>query len=243
MPFVDSDVNRGNPPAGVQAVSYPLEIISNLMVAHLPGGLALVDTGSPFSIDGGRPLDLMGQAMETRASLRGVLEVVSQELGRKVEWLIGNNVLRLFRVELNWTRRAIFFGSQDISIEGGQLIPVAGLPTVPIIAFRAAACPVSAFLDTGAGLSYAHPRAVAGLQRERTARDVHPFFGEFETEVYRLPIEVGARAINVEFGVLPPSQRLQLVATDGWILGSEFFRERRVILDYQNDRVIDCPPR
>jgi hypothetical protein len=225
----------------VQPVTYPLEIVANLMVAHLPSGLALVDTGSPFSIDSGRPLVLLGRTLETRASLGHVLEVVNRELGRKVDWLLGNNVLGLCHVVLNWNGGTITFGGEAVPADGCQTIPVAGWTSVPVIAFSAAGCPVRAFLDTGAGLSYASSCVVAGLRPVRMARDVHPFFGEFETDVYRLPIKVGVRAIEAEFGVLPAPQRQQLAATDGWILGSDFFRERRVILDYQNDRVIDGP--
>src|SRR5262249_9107055 len=107
MLFVYLDVNEANPLSGVQAATYLLEIVANLMVAHLPDGLALVDTGSSCSIDSGRPLVLLGRTLETRTSLGHVLDVVSRELDRKVDWLLGNNVLGLCRVELDWSGRRI----------------------------------------------------------------------------------------------------------------------------------------
>jgi hypothetical protein len=237
-------LSAGNVPPNdpFEAEVYPLEIVENHMIAHLPGGLALIDTGSPFSLGTGRPLVLLGKTREAKTSHTRVLQTASRELGRVIDWLIGNDLLGLSTVVLDWRGGTITLAGEAAVADGCQGIPVNGWKTVPVIEFGAAGSPVRAFLDTGAPLSYAHPRAVTGLSPVRMARDVHPLFGEFETEVYRLPIQVGARAMKAEFGVLPSRQRKLLTATNGWLLGSDFFRERRIILDYQNGRVIDCPP-
>jgi hypothetical protein len=220
---------------------YPLEFIDNHMIAHLPGGLALVDTGSRCSFGTGRSFVLRGKTRQPRTPAIPILDTASRELGRRIDWLIGNDILGLCPVGLDWCGGTIKFGGDVAVADGCQTISVDGCQLVPIIEFWVAGYRVRAFLDTGAWLSYASPQAVAGLRSVRVVRDFHPVFGEFETEVYRLAIGVGDRAIDAEFGVLPTHQRASLTATDGWILGSDFFRERRIILDYQNGRVIDCP--
>jgi hypothetical protein len=213
------------------------------MVVHLPGGLALVDTGSPASFGTGKSLVLVGKTRQPKTSFSQVIETACRELGRDLDWLIGNDILGLCPVVLDWHGRKITFGGETGIADGCQIIPVDGRATVPVIKLKVANYRVKAFLDTGAWLSYASPEAVAGLRSVHRARDFHPVFGEFETEVYQLPIQVGGREINAGFGVLPCRQRGFVTATNGWILGSDFFRDRRVMLDYQNDRVIDCPPR
>jgi hypothetical protein len=222
---------------------YRLEIVDGHMIAHLAGALALVDTGAPLSLGTGRSFVVLGKTRQPPTSFTKALRTASRELGREIDWIIGNDILGLSTVVLDWRGKTITFGGEAAVVDSGQSISVDGCHTVPVIKFGVAGWPVRAFLDTGAWLSYASPRAVAGLRSVRTERDFHPHFGEFETEVYRLAIQVGERAIDTEFGVLPARQRAFLKGTDGWVLGSDFFRERRIIFDYPNGRVIDCPSR
>jgi hypothetical protein len=96
-----------------------------------------------------------------------------------------------------------------------------------------------AILDSGAALSYAPAATVAGRRVRRSARDFHPAIGGYDVEVFEVPITIGGRAITVEAAVLPPPLDRQLGTIDGWILGSDFFRDRVIVVDYPSATVID----
>ena len=84
--------------------------------------------------------------------------------------------------------------------------------------------------------------AVAGLAPIGRQRDFHPAIGGFDTEVWRLPACVGERDIALEVGVLPESLARQLGGlSGGWILGSDFFRDRAIVIAYPDGEVRDAP--
>jgi hypothetical protein len=98
-----------------------------------------------------------------------------------------------------------------------------------------------ACLDSGARLSYVTPEAVDGLTPIANEPDFHPLLGNFEVPVYELTITVGSRTITGRFGVLPESLSgiLTMFGLNGWILGSDFFRDRSIILDLDHNVVVD----
>jgi hypothetical protein len=49
----------------------------------------------------------------------------------------------------------------------------------------------------------------------------------------------------VTAGVLPPTLQMMfglLLGNDGWIIGSDFFRERVIEIDYPRQRFVDVTP-
>jgi hypothetical protein len=101
---------------------------------------------------------------------------------------------------------------------------------------------VRAIIDSGASLSYVPSDVVSGLTLVGTQGDFYPGFGEFETNVYRVRVEVGRRVLDLAAGVLAPplSSMLALVlGTDGWIVGSDFFRDRSIEIDYAGQQFVD----
>ncbi|MEO8194391.1 MAG: hypothetical protein ABI681_11130, partial [Gemmatimonadales bacterium] len=74
-------------------------------------------------------------------------------------------------------------------------------------------------------------------------KDFYPGFGEFETDVWRVPVELGGRRFRISAGVLPPMLQMMfgvILGPDGWIIGSDFFRNRVMVIDYPTNRIIDA---
>jgi hypothetical protein len=61
--------------------------------------------------------------------------------------------------------------------------------------------------------------------------------------VWRVRVEIGGRTITISAGILPPMLQMMfglVLAANGWIVGSDFFRNRRMVIDYPNNRIIDA---
>ena len=197
----------------------PLEIIRNHMVARIGRAAALIDTGSPLTL---------------RAP-----DMVTRQLGQSIRWLVGTDVLVRDRLLLDWPSRRLVVGGPPLPGETLPLIPHTGLFQIEVEGAHGSAL---AFLDSGAQLSYAPTSAVRGLAPVAQERDFYPLFGEFDVAVYELSVRVGRRRIRGRFGVLPELLAMLLagVGGTGWILGSDFFRDRAIQLDLANHRLIDA---
>lgn len=198
---------------------FPLEIIRDHAIVRIGRAAALLDTGSPLSF---------------RAPA-----LVSEQLGEPIRWLVGTDVLSRNRVLLDWAGRQVVIGGPSLPGESLPLVPHAGLFQIEVEGAHGSAL---AFLDTGAHLSYAPVEAVRGLEPVAHARDFYPLFGEFDVAVFELSVRVGRRRIRGRFAVLPDLLAMLLagVGGTGWILGSDFFRDRAIQLDLAHNRLIDA---
>lgn len=197
-----------------------LDIVADHPVVRLRRGLALLDTGSPFTM---------------RAP-----PIVMQQLASDIRWIVGTDLLRKDRVLLDWTGRRLVVNGPRLRGESIDLVPVAGLFQLPIVAPNGGAL---AFLDTGAPISYAPASAVTGRTSIGRRRDFYPGIGEFDVELYRLTVRVGSRRLDASFGVLPDllALALSLTGASGWILGADYFRDRAIELDLGAGRILDAP--
>jgi hypothetical protein len=221
---------------------HELEVIDRHLLVRLDSRRALVDTGSPFDIGRGRATSILDEPWCPPTTHSTVLDAASAHLGIEIDWLIGYPTLIRYRLLLDWSARAATFDRAAVRLVGAAALPLSLSPAAPVplveIAVVDAKRHVRAVLDSGAALSYAPRAAVAGRPPQRTERDFHPMIGTFETDVWTLAITVGGRAITLEAGVLPPAIA-RVVPADGWILGSDFFRDRAVLLSYPDQLVFD----
>lgn len=199
--------------------TFPLEIIRDHAVARIGRAAALLDTGSPLTF---------------RAP-----GLVSDQLGMPIRWLVGTDVLSRDRVLIDWAGGKLVVGGPALPGETLALVSHAGLFQLEVEGAHGRAL---AFLDTGAHLSYAPASAVRGHVPVAHERDFYPLFGEFDVPVYELSVRVGRRRIRGRFAVLPEllSMLLAGVGGTGWILGSDFFRNRAIQLDLAHNRLIDA---
>ena len=96
-------------------------------------------------------------------------------------------------------------------------------------------------MDSGAQLSHADPEIATKHSPVGVVEDFYPVLGRFETRVYRFAVTVKGREIHAQWGILPDTlgQLLPLAGAQ-WILGVDFFKDQRIVLDFARGRVIDC---
>ena len=99
----------------------------------------------------------------------------------------------------------------------------------------------TALIDTGAPISYVPSDTVAGLEPVGEAQDFMPLFGDFTTPLYDVTIEVLGATQTIRVGVLPPLLEAALgrLLSSPWILGADFLRGRRIVMDFRNGRLVE----
>lgn len=208
-------------------------------ILRLEEGLALIDTGAPQSIGLGGSFHMLGSDWNPSSGMSSVLELVEQQLGHRVDWLLGHDFIKEFRIYLDYSRGVAGLSREEIELPGGVAADLEFLMGVPLLTIEYSNQLIKSILDTGAALSYASADAVDGMQPIRKQTDFYPMFGEFETEVWSLPIRVCGTDMQIEAGVLPDMLGLMVgMMSDGWILGSDLFNTGQVVLDYTAKRVV-----
>ncbi|HXV90170.1 MAG TPA: hypothetical protein VD707_02315 [Gemmatimonadales bacterium] len=210
--------------------SYPLLDVKRHLVIVVGGLTVLLDTGSPASIGRRGLLRLAGRTWEP-ASDSPVLAQISAWLGRQVDWLVGVDILATMPVLVDGPGRRVTFGAKS-NERGGVKLALELRYAVPEVTIRHGEAAAEAFLDTGAPVSYAAPGAVQGRRPDSSETDFYPLVGPFTTPLYQLDVSVGGRSFSGRFGVLPAqlASVLQLIG-ERWILGSDYFWNRRLLLD------------
>ncbi|MEO7647174.1 MAG: DUF6569 family protein [Gemmatimonadaceae bacterium] len=222
--------------------THPLEIVRDHLLLRLDGGLALIDTGSPVSIGRGTSLTLQEREWTPSTATGFALDAASEHLGIHVEWLLGHDVIRAHPLLLDWRAQRARVGRVRYNRHSALIHPVEFAMGIPIIQASQQGAPIRAVLDTGAALSYAPAEAIAGRAATGSHRDFFPGVGEFETQTWSVPVQFGEREVVVSVGVLPMQLQLlfsMLLGPEGWIIGSDFFRDRVVYVDYRRGEVVD----
>jgi len=213
------------PEAMQQPVRLPAEWhAGHLLVRALPG-LApwLIDTGAPRSATHRRGDGYLGK------SLADIEKMVGCQLDR----LIGLDVLAAQPVLL--TCRFVEFGAarpprgRRIScLERAPYLPV----RLPDDSTRLC------LFDTGAPVSYALPRLVQGRDEPGWyASDFFPSYGEWETALHSLPVQIAGKSLVLMPGVLP-SRMAQLVSEHSpLVIGSELLEWVDVWMDLRNGEI------
>lgn len=219
-------------------VKYELRVIDGHPFIVLDDRLALIDTGSPFSIGRGRDVTVLGREWNPSTASEHVIDTASESLGHEVEWLFGSDFLNVYRVLLDDIGRVAILSTEPIELENSCEIRLAFVMGVPLIEIHVEGAPVRAILDTGAAISYAPPSATEGRTSIRTVSDFYPMFGTFETGVWEVEAEVCGEPLRLDVGALPDMLQMMLgMISEGWIVGREFFAGRKVLIDYPGGNV------
>jgi hypothetical protein len=180
------------------------------ILVELEEGLALVDTGSPVTLHGTHWL--------------------SEYLQVTVASLLGTDVLGAQPLLVDLPGQRMVFGAEPPDTEPVGLRSLLGVPVLDLVQGGARH---EAVLDTGAQLSYAPPGVVAGGHSPEGRTDFMPAIGSFEVSTAVVELEIGTVNTELRAGVLPTQAReaLGLMGIPEWIVGSEFFRGRRLWID------------
>src|SRR5665213_2398291 len=145
--------------------TYKLETVDGHLLAHLPQGLSLVDTGAPIS-------------MQPPAIVLGAIQ-------RPITHLLGNDELSRCRILLDSVNGEY---ARHVDRIAGEEFPLRSCLGVFQIALTFRGQQWHACLDSGARLSYVTREAVADLTPIGNERDFYPLLGEFDVPVYELTV-------------------------------------------------------
>lgn len=220
----------------------------HLLIRGGNGRLALLDTGSPVSIGRGAEYRIAGQSLNPSTAMQSVLDNASEHLGRRVEWLFGHGFFASNTVLIDWPGHHVRLLRDDDPIPHGVAVPIELVMGVPVVTGQSRDRSVRAVIDSGASLSYVPEAVVRGHAPVGRRKDFYPGFGEFETDTWRVSVAIGGRTMRITAGVLPSMLQMMfgmILGADGWIIGSDFFRNRAIVVDYRGNRLIDItdPPR
>jgi hypothetical protein len=195
----------------------PLEVVKDHLLVSIGSGRALIDTGSP------RTIEPPAEALEF--------------LGCDFRWLVGTDVLARRPFVIDWPSQLVHVGSAG----KGQHVGIGVTAGVPVIEVEAKGMKNVAFLDTGAPISYVPAGILRDLPPFGRHTDFYPKVGLFTVTTYRLVMRVAGEELTVVAGGLPPM--LSGLAASGnspWILGIDFFRDRAVGLDLSKGKLTLC---
>jgi len=204
-------------------------------------GLSIVDTGSPlsFHVDGKISLDNVDYKVPTNL-LKVDSNYLSSHFGRRVSGLIGMDIINRTPVIISLYDMCpvVTFGIEPTGFHQLDSFMLMGAPGIMVTINDAQQ---RLLVDTGASISYLKSTLLTGRQSVGIKRDFSPLIGEesFETELFRVPCEIGSELnvtqFNVNFGKMPQGleSQLTMLGVDG-ILGYSLFKKYHVAIYRHN---------
>jgi len=220
-------------------MQFPLTLISGHLILEIEGQKVLVDTGAPSSVGRASRWSFLGREHPLTRDYLGVTPAVLSELvGTHIDLLLGADILGQFPFVVDTRRNSITFCLAEPQPTGIEL-PLTFLRGIPIVTVTYGEQARSAFLDTGAMLSYIRRESARSYTQLREESDFYPGIGRFRTPVYRVPVEFGSEALPLTCGVLPePLEMSLLTANAQGIIGTEIFETFLVYFSMPTSRVV-----
>lgn len=218
---------------------YPIEFFDNHIITHIDGKSILIDTGSPFSLGDCRSIQLLGNNYSLYSKcLNFSIDDISELLGKKVNVLLGGDILRDIYFYINCDKKIIQFSSEPLSINGEQILIVLE-NNVPTLDLQINGNNFKAFLDTGAKISYIDPEITSNYKSIGRANDFYPGLGRFETNIYEVPITLGSYSFTIVAGNLPDIlQMLSFILNSKVFLGNDIFKFFNVYFSYRDKKIV-----
>jgi hypothetical protein len=121
----------------------------------------------------------------------------------------------------------------------GSHVALRMMAGVPIATCMANGKEIQAVFDTGSQFCYVHQSLVQGQASIGKEKDFYPGLGEFETEMYQVPFNIGGIELNLRCGVLPAMLESALGVTGAHgILGVELMQKCSVWLNLHDREMI-----
>lgn len=209
--------------AGAHGVprTFPCYLVNGHLLVEMGEDRVLLDTGSPVSIGGQSPFELLGRENILQTSYQGAtIDSLGSLVGTRITVLLGADILSRYDMRIDLDAGTVQFSSSELRL-GAEPLPVGFFQGVPIVEARMDGAAERFFFDTGAKLSYLHSSRVQGLPPVGTDRDFFPGFGEFEVKVVERDIALVNLRRRLRFATLPRLLEMSLLlAGVTGILGS-----------------------
>jgi len=210
---------------------YRLDMVNGHLIARIEKYAVLIDTGIPMSIGDFAQWHFLNQVHDLSESYMGVsTEYISRMVGTKVDIVLGSDILRKLYVFIQPHHHRVTFGFGRPTYQS-EKIPLSDFMGVPIANNMIGNTNCEAFLDTGAKLSYVAKSLISSYSPCGVEKDFYPGMGEFETQVYQVPFQIGRNKVTLRCGVLPGLLEKALFITGKLgIIGTEIFEKFEVHL-------------
>ena len=223
-------------------LDYTLKLVNGYPIAEIEGKSVLIDSGSPVTIGDEAQWFFLNEVRSLTRDFGGVnAAYLTQEVGTRVDILLGTDILKEFFVTINLFDGLLHFSRQPL-LHGGMRIPFTSLMGTPIVPATIAGVDQHMIIDTGAKLTYVNKALTAGALQTATEKDFYVTLGSFETPVYELPVILGGQKMNLRCGILPPflDQGIQLTGASG-IIGTQLYKHFVVCLAYPAGEMVLQP--
>ena len=196
------------------------------LVFDFLGQLVLLDTGSQTSFGTQEHWDFLGRQLTLPPNFMKISpEYLSQFIGVPIEILLGMDVLKDLYFQIN-TRESMITFSEFRFRSSPITLLLETIMDVPYTEIHMNGETHNVFVDTGAKINFLRKEALVGLEPVDTEMDFYPMVGEFETEVYQIPVDIYGKTHMMRCGVLPPLLEMAFTASgvEG-ILGTELYEK------------------
>lgn len=209
------------------------------ILAEIGAERCLIDTGAVKSFGDIRELLLGGKRFRLQHDYFGHdVSEIEKLIGTRISVLIGADILSTFDTVIDLAEGSVTFSKTPLQFSGVR-IPARYFQGIPIVVGTIGNREVNLFLDSGAKLSFLEPSVVSTYPSIGEDTDFFPGFGEFKTQVYRVPLTLSAGHVELAVGTLPNVLQMTLsLANANGIIGSDLFDEFAVCLSAGTGGVI-----
>lgn len=209
-----------------------LELVNDHIVMN-NGQRILLDTGSPMSFHHSGVLTFGENRFEVSTEIPGVSsQYLSEKVGCEINGILGMDVINQIPITISLEDGLFFLDDETdypCCFQRYPLSPLAGgllAVTLSVNGHKA-----NMIVDTGAYISYIRSEYISGLTSHATKNDFSPFFGDFQTEIYKCDVDslTGHEVYAQDFGTPPQniSMTLSLLNVDG-VIGVDLFKRFRL---------------
>ena len=219
---------------------YNIELIDNHVVFVENDLRLLLDTGSPISISNHSTVSVFGKTINAHKNIMGQTSIddINQSIeNANVDVLIGADVLNKVSFSLSLSNKLMEL-NPVINHNEYDSFPLSNFMGIPIIFAILNGKEINFFLDTGAKISYLNSNFVQGHNTIKVEQDFYHGFGDFDTNIYQLPLDLFNQLKKYEFGVLPEPLELSLRmgGTNG-IIGNNILINFDLVIDNLQNKI------
>jgi Ca-activated chloride channel family protein len=228
------DLKRGR----VAERDYELQLVDGHLFTRIEGQSVLLDTGIPVSLGKLPEFYFLNEVHALSQGYLGVtLETLEELVGAPIDVLLGTDILKKYYLTLDLQGNRVTFSSRPI-FQPMHQVPMTTLIGAPIASFSVGGLEQQMFVDTGAKLSYVDQTIAANHSPLGKESDFYPGIGEFETDVFNIPFQLGPMQFQLRCGVLPKILETALFVTGKrGIVGSELYEKCMVCLAFPEQMI------
>jgi len=182
---------------------YPLEMLGGSLVVHCDNLDLLLDTGSPVSLGRQPSCYILGREIPLLQRYKGMtVDERSAHVGTNIDLVLGTDVLSHHAVAIDPQSGEVDFDDDPPGLNC-RVAPLETLGGLPVVEVQLAGRKLRALFHTGAAVSCMRDADTRTFRCVGVARDSYPGFGEFATELRRVPLMFGNQPVGLECGLLP----------------------------------------